>query len=165
MRPGPFFYLKANQPPCRSCILLDQQLGFVLLQRAASGLVALKPGLRRQFWEQLEDFVALTVANTFQAVITRLEAFRPCTVRQNHFVAVEHEVDIGRAHHVHFVDAFGANQVLGSRQNFPLFEVELGLIGRHEAAVVRADQHITLWQTIPKGTGTDHGSLGYRCHG
>ena len=97
----------------------------MLFQGATCRLVTFQTLLLLQLWEELEDFVALAVADPLERVIARLEAFGPCTVAQHHFVAVEHEVNVGFAHHINGMDTFCANKVLGCGQNFTLFEVEL----------------------------------------
>ena len=83
----------------------------MLFERAPRCRIILATFFGFQFWEKFQNFLPLRTANTFEGLVTRLEAFGPGPIRKYNFVLIEHEVNVACVHCVHTVHTFAIHQM------------------------------------------------------
>ena len=129
-----------SRRPCPFCSLVrdaERGAGLEALQALAGSRVGLTTGAVRELWEELEDLVPLRAFEPTQRLVPRLEAFGPGPIRQDDFVALEHQVDIAGLAHFHVEDARQFRQVLGGDEHFALVKEHLRGLVRQQHPVVR----------------------------
>ncbi len=109
------------EEPTRSSRLFKCQ-GFVLFQDDTGTGIWCGHTFFRKLREQDVNFLPLFFAQTIQCIVTRLKAFRPCTIGQNDFMMIEQNMEVFDIRWRTLGDAIHSNKVLCSGQNFRLAE-------------------------------------------